>query len=442
MFGEWLMFVIKIITVLVFVAVPVLLLVAVKGAAKHRSDKDEEEGSYSVKSLFKEDKERKEFMHSALEHSRFDPDSKEELDAQDKGQEMQDATGSGSGANKSSKSEKEPSEFQTDKAENTQDLQNKEDPKSKSDDESSIKAKAEKRPKKKSRKLLKKERLEKEKQALKERLARIDKARAEGKFCPRDLYVLDYDGNVKATGNDALRKEIDAVLSHADERDEVVLRLTSPGGVVNGYGLAASELARLRERGIHLTVCVDEVAASGGYMMASVAERIVASPFAYIGSIGVVMSVPNFNKVLKKHDVEFEQLTAGKYKRTVTMFGENTDEAKKKCRDELEAVHARFKALVSHYRPKLDLEKVATGEYWLAEDALKLGLVDAIGTSDDYIADRMSLTSRCALSVSWDIPQKTSLLQKVIKLFSAKAFVSAIAEETEKRLNDNQRWWR
>ncbi|HKJ95761.1 MAG TPA: protease SohB [Gammaproteobacteria bacterium] len=216
-----------------------------------------------------------------------------------------------------------------------------------------------------------------------------------GARLPR-LYVLDFHGDMRASAVDSLREEISAVLAAARRDDEVLVRLESPGGLVHSYGLAASQLARLRERGIRLTVSVDRVAASGGYLMASVADYIVAAPFAIVGSIGVVAQLPNLNRFLKKHDVDFEMHTAGEYKRTLTLFGENTDEGRAKFRDTLEETHEHFKAHLARYRPALDVAAVATGEYWLGERARELGLVDDIGTSDDFLLerrDRMDLVS-------------------------------------------------
>lgn len=201
------------------------------------------------------------------------------------------------------------------------------------------------------------------------------------------VYVLDFDGDVNASATYFLRHEITAILTMATPQDEVVVRLESPGGVVHGYGFAASQLQRIRDKGIELTICVDHVAASGGYMMAALANKIVAAPFAVVGSIGVVAQLPNFNKVLKKLDVDYELFTAGEYKRTVTMFGENTDKAKEKFQSDLEDTHVLFKQHVSRFRPNLDIEKVANGDIWYGQQALEQGLIDAIGTSDDYIAD-------------------------------------------------------
>ncbi|RVU32492.1 MULTISPECIES: protease SohB [Neptunomonas] len=199
------------------------------------------------------------------------------------------------------------------------------------------------------------------------------------------VYVLDFDGDIKASEVDPLREEISAVLTFARPEDEVVIRLESGGGLVHTYGLAASQLERIKARNIPLTVCVDEVAASGGYMMACLADKLLAAPFAIVGSIGVVAQLPNFHRLLQKHDVDYEMFTAGEYKRTVTMFGENTEKGKEKFIEELEDTHALFKEFVSQYRPQLDIEKVATGEVWFGKRALAEQLVDELTTSDDYL---------------------------------------------------------
>lgn len=199
------------------------------------------------------------------------------------------------------------------------------------------------------------------------------------------VFVLDFDGDMHASDVDRLREEVTAVLTIADADDEVVVRLESPGGLVHAYGLASSQLERFRAGNIRLTVCVDRVAASGGYMMACIANHLVAAPFAVIGSIGVVAQLPNFHRLLKKHEVDYEVLTAGEYKRTLTVFGENTEKGREKFIEELEDTHSLFKTFVSEYRPQLDLDKVATGEVWFGRKALNEKLVDAISTSDDYL---------------------------------------------------------
>ncbi|WP_112288849.1 protease SohB [Rahnella sp. AN3-3W3] len=203
------------------------------------------------------------------------------------------------------------------------------------------------------------------------------------------LYVLDFKGSMDAHEVTSLREEISAVLAVATPEDEVLLRLESPGGVVHGYGLAASQLVRLRQSGIRLTVAVDKVAASGGYMMACVADRIVAAPFAIIGSIGVVAQIPNFNRLLKKNDIDIELHTAGEFKRTLTLLGENTEEGREKFREDLNETHVLFKEFVHQNRPSLDINAVATGEHWFGTQARENGLIDAIGTSDDLLIAEM-----------------------------------------------------
>jgi serine protease SohB len=201
------------------------------------------------------------------------------------------------------------------------------------------------------------------------------------------LFVINFHGSVDAHEVANLREEITAILLAAEDNDEVLVNLESGGGVVHGYGLAASQLQRIKAKGLKLTICVDKVAASGGYMMACVADRLICANFAIIGSIGVIAQMPNFNKLLKKNDIDFEQHTAGDYKRTLTVFGENNDEGRAKFKAELEEVHVMFKDFVNTNRPSLDIEKVATGEYWFGLQAKDLGLVDELATSDDIILE-------------------------------------------------------
>lgn len=203
------------------------------------------------------------------------------------------------------------------------------------------------------------------------------------------LFVLDFNGDMKASQAEPLRDAINAILSIAQEKDEVLLRLESPGGVVNGYGLAASQLQRLRDKQINLTVAIDKVAASGGYLMACVANRIIAAPFAIIGSIGVVGQLPNFNRWLKKHNIDFEMLTAGEYKRTLSLFGENTEKGRQKFQEDLEEIHQVFRNYVLANRQQLDIDKVATGEHWLAKDAFDLRLIDGLKTSDEFLMSKL-----------------------------------------------------
>jgi len=202
------------------------------------------------------------------------------------------------------------------------------------------------------------------------------------------VYVLDFDGDIKASATENMRNEITALLTLATPKDEVVLRLESGGGMVHSYGLASSQLARIRQAGIPLTICIDKVAASGGYMMACIGNRIISAPFAVLGSIGVVAQLPNVNRLLKKHDIDFEVLTAGEYKRTLTVFGENTEKGREKFQEDLDITHELFKNFVASYRPQLQIDEVATGEVWLGLAAKDKQLVDELKTSDEYLSEK------------------------------------------------------
>lgn len=225
-----------------------------------------------------------------------------------------------------------------------------------------------------------------QKQARKQRKAERKLRRKSKTPAPRPrVFVLDFDGDIRASATDALREEISAIVQVAKAGDEVLLRLESPGGLVHAYGLAAAQLQRLRARELKLTVAVDRVAASGGYMMAAVADRIIAAPFAVLGSIGVVAQLPNLHRLLQKNEIDVELHTAGDYKRTLTVFGENTEAGRAKFREELEQTHALFKQFVTAHRPVLDIDQVATGEHWYGSQALKLKLADELMTSDDWL---------------------------------------------------------
>ncbi|RUO61903.1 protease SohB [Pseudidiomarina insulisalsae] len=204
----------------------------------------------------------------------------------------------------------------------------------------------------------------------------------------RRIFVVDFNGSMDAQEVSALSREINAIIGAASAGDTVMVRLESPGGVVHGYGLGAAQLQRLRDAELNLVVSVDKVAASGGYMMAAVADEIIAAPFAIIGSIGVVAQLPNFHRWLKKHDVDFEQVTAGEFKRTLTIFGENTEAARRKFKQDLEQIHHQFKQHIAEYRPQVELDSVATGEYWTAQQAKEFALVDTIITSDSWLLER------------------------------------------------------
>ena len=229
-------------------------------------------------------------------------------------------------------------------------------------------------------------------------------------------YILDFIGDIKASAVPSLREEVTAILDIAKRNDQIVLRLDNHGGVVHEHGLAASQLARIRQKKIYLTVVVDKVAASGGYLMASVANKIYAAPFAILGSIGVIAQLPNFNRLLDNYGVDFEQITAGQYKRNVTMFGKNTDEDREKLKDQLEEIHELFKSSVNEYRPQLDLEKVATGEHWYGTKALELGLIDEIKTSDELLIEMSKKYDIFSVKLKIKKPLKKRLMSNIDSL--------------------------
>ncbi len=231
----------------------------------------------------------------------------------------------------------------------------------------------------------------------------------------RRVFVLNFDGDIQASAVENLRLEISAVLASATEADEVVVRVDSAGGMVHAYGLAASQLARVRSHGLKLTAAVDKVAASGGYLVAAVADRVLAAPFAVVGSIGVLAQIPNIHRLLKKHDVDVEVLTAGRYKRTLDVLGENTEQGREKLREELEDIHALFKEYVADWRPSLDLEAVATGEAWYGQRALDRALVDELVTSDEYLAGACADAE--VLEVAWVEPKRP--IEKLVGQFSS-----------------------
>lgn len=230
------------------------------------------------------------------------------------------------------------------------------------------------------------------------------------------VYVVEFDGDVKASETESLRKLITVILTKATPNDEVVVKLESSGGMVHSYGLASSQLSRITQKEIPLTICVDKVAASGGYMMACVADKILAAPFAIIGSIGVIAQIPNFSKLLKKSNIDYEMHTAGEYKRTLTMFGENSDKGREKFVEELEDTHDLFKSFVEEHRPSLDVGKVATGEIWFGKRAIDQKLVDELKTSDQYLSELADEYSVYELSIS---PSKTVLEKLGINLQSS-----------------------
>lgn len=271
------------------------------------------------------------------------------------------------------------------------------------------------------------------------KLQKLDKKAARrnnNRLKPR-VFILTFDGDMKASAVESLREEISAILLVANTEDEVVVCLESGGGTIHGYGLAASQLQRLREKHIPLTVIVDKIAASGGYLMACVANTIIAAPFAIIGSIGVITQVPNFYRFLKKNDIDFEQFTAGNFKRTLSVFAENSPEGREKTQEMVNTAHNLFKSYIQQHRMHLDVDKVATGEYWHATEALVYGLVDRIMTSDEYLLGKIAEANLYALSYDTKVSFSEKLsqifqntLDSVIHTFSRSTYPSTARDRT------------
>ena len=262
-----------------------------------------------------------------------------------------------------------------------------------------------------------------EKKALKSEQKKSDKKEKKESETKKRIFVLNFDGDIKASAVDDLRESITAILLTAKKNDHVLLRLESGGGVVNGYGLAASQLQRLRDANIQLVASIDKIAASGGYMMACVANKIIAAPFAIIGSIGVIAQLPNFHRLLQKNNVDFEQITAGEYKRTLTIFGKNTDEGREKLQEEINDVHELFKSFVKDHREKVVIDEVATGEHWFATQCIEKNLIDHLQTSDDYL---LSKKDECDIyEIDFKIKQS---LAKRLNLFVQNSFHQLFAK--------------
>jgi serine protease SohB len=232
-----------------------------------------------------------------------------------------------------------------------------------------------------------KRRFKKDAKARRKERKRADRERAKEDGAKPRVFVIDFKGDLRASASASLREEVSAILRVAADHDEVLLRLENPGGAVHEHGFAASQLLRIKQRGLRLLVAIDKVAASGGYLMACVGDHLLAAPFAVVGSIGVVAQLPNFHRLLEEKGVDYEQLTAGRYKRTLSLFGRNTEEGRAKLQEEIEEVHELFKNQIREHRPQVDLERVATGEHWYGIRALELKLVDELRTSDDFLME-------------------------------------------------------
>ncbi|KAL7534110.1 hypothetical protein ACHAWF_004724 [Thalassiosira exigua] len=173
----------------------------------------------------------------------------------------------------------------------------------------------------------------------------------------KNLFVTRFPGDVTASQLNELREEVTGILRASQPRDEALLILQSGGGTVTGYGLAAAQLQRFKANGMKLTV------------------------------IGVISEIPNAYDRLKKEGIEFQTVTAGKYKRTVTPTKKVTKEDLAKSTEDIQEIFDLFKSFVASQRPQLDIEDVATGDTWFGEDALEKGLCDELAAADDVLLE-------------------------------------------------------
>lgn len=229
----------------------------------------------------------------------------------------------------------------------------------------------------------------------------------------KNLFVLHFNGDINASDINNLKDILSIIILNKTHVDEVLIKLTSNGGIVTNYGLAASQLKRLKNENINLTISIDTIAASGGYMMACVANKIIASHFSIIGSIGVLGIIPNINKILTKNNIEIEYHTSGKYKKTLSIIGENTEIGRKKFIESLENTHFLFKNFVKENRSQINIEEIATGEYWYGVDALKLNLIDKIQTSDEYIIENLNNANIYEIKLSEKINIKNKIKENI-----------------------------
>ena len=208
-----------------------------------------------------------------------------------------------------------------------------------------------------------------------------------------NLYYLEFEGDIQASEAAKLKQEILVCLQVAKPTDVFLILVESSGGSVSNYGDLYSVMEMIKKRGHTLWVAIDRVAASGGYLISLPADKIFATPFALIGSIGVLSEVPNFGGLLDKYGVKMEEYTAGERKMNISMFRENGEEQKEHHRKKLGKIHELFKAQLVKYRGGLiekkgvDIGELMEGDFWMGENAFELGLVDELKSSVEILLD-------------------------------------------------------
>ena len=162
-------------------------------------------------------------------------------------------------------------------------------------------------------------------------------------------------------------------------------------------------------------------------MMAVVADRIVASRLAVIGSIGVVGQVPNVHRLLKRFDIDVLEMTAGTNKRPVSLIGPLTDQGIETFKKQLSDTHRLFRDHVHRFRPQLDIEAVSNGDIWHGVDALTHGLIDEIATSDEMIDRARHEGDLDVFSIRWrQAKNLRERLEESVSLITEKALMRAL----------------
>ncbi len=210
---------------------------------------------------------------------------------------------------------------------------------------------------------------------------------------PPRLAVLRFQGlrDLNASGDQRLSEAIDEVLVNRDHFEEAVVIIDSPGGTTHGYGHAYALLERLSASGLKVTACIDRIGASGGYLMALPADRILAGPFAIVGSVGVVAGIPNVKRLLEEKGVSYRLFVAGDKKRVVHFADDDGPEVREYMDEKLAGIHTQFlQAVEKHRGDRVKLDEVRSGDHWSAEESVEkgLGLVDELQTSAEYLLER------------------------------------------------------
>jgi protease-4 len=204
------------------------------------------------------------------------------------------------------------------------------------------------------------------------------------------IAVIHLEGTIQGgTGLGAtpeyILDQLDKALAD-DNVKAILLRIDSPGGTVAASQEIALAVKRASEKK-PVVVSVGDICASGGYMVASQADEIIASPGSSVGSIGVIMEVANVEELLNKVGISFTTLTTGAYKDAGSPYRSLTETETAMLNEQLTVIYDQFITDVAEGRdlPETKVRELATGWVWLGSEALDLGLVDSLGNYNDAV---------------------------------------------------------